>query len=184
MGKTAGDEKLPVVFGVQLDRDMLSESRRAFAQINRNIQYGAVKDADQLGLGVLPFLEVQAPDNTVRGFRLVILNENSVNSGFPENLFVVGFKKITARVRKNTRLKNDDTLNVCLNKRHMSNPILNFRRADFAFCQLHQILTVTGFDHGLRLLFELFTRNESLDKGDFLQTRDFDSLAFFNGFNI
>ena len=65
MGQAARNEELEVVLFREHDRDMLSESRGERADVDRDVEHGALDHPYQLALGVDPLLEVEAPDDSV-----------------------------------------------------------------------------------------------------------------------
>ena len=76
MCEAARNEKLTLVLSVQLDCNVLSEGRRTGTDIHGHVKHPAAHYAQQLGLGRIPFLEMEAAQHTpAGGIRLVVLHE-------------------------------------------------------------------------------------------------------------
>ncbi len=78
MRKSGRDQQLTPVFRRELDRDIPAESRRRTANVDRDVEDAAARDAHQLGLRERRRLKVQAPQRAGgRGNRVVVLNESN-----------------------------------------------------------------------------------------------------------
>ena len=104
MGKAARDQELPVVAIGQEVAFPLLVGRRTLANVNDHVQNGPGNDADQLGLGGLAPLEVEAPQYAGLGReRLVVLHEIKVDPGRLEVAVGVGFFEEAPPVAENGR---------------------------------------------------------------------------------
>ena len=92
------DEKLTVVVFREFDSDVFSVGRRAFADVDCDVEDTAFDDAHEFGLGVGWFLEVEASDDSVAGFAFVVLHEAGVADLFYEFSFGEGFEEVAAAV--------------------------------------------------------------------------------------
>src|SRR5207342_3089109 len=75
-GEPDRDEQLAPVLGRELDFDMLAESRRGAANVDRDVEDAPARDAHQLVLREWRRLEVQAAQNAFRGgVGMIVLHE-------------------------------------------------------------------------------------------------------------
>ena len=118
MGKTPRDEHHPVVLPCQLFRMPFPVGGRPFAKVHGNVQHGAAHHADELRLGVLPFLEMEPADHSVAGLALVVLDEPDRSHQLMELPFVEHLKEIAPCVPEHFRLDDDEPFDTCLDNRH------------------------------------------------------------------
>lgn len=74
--KAFGDEELAVVFGAELDGDVLPVGRGALAYVNGYVQDASLHAAYYLALCVWGTLEVKAAHDSVAGHGFVVLYED------------------------------------------------------------------------------------------------------------
>lgn len=77
VGKSFRYQQLLIVFRRQFNAPDLAIGRRISAEINRNIQYGALQNPNEFCLRMRAALVVQTPDDPVYRMRLVILNKGN-----------------------------------------------------------------------------------------------------------
>ena len=111
MRKTLRNKELTVIVLVELDGKPLAKSRTVLAQINRNIQHPSPRTTYKLRLRERRTLEMQAAHHSETGTRLIVLHKPRRYTGVKITLFVVGFNKITASVRKDFGLDDEKTGN-------------------------------------------------------------------------
>ena len=97
------NEKLTVIVFSEFNRDMLSVGRRAFADVNCNIENATFNHTDKFSLSVRRLLKMQTSDHAVAGFAFVVLYEAGVADLFYEFSFGEGFKEVAAAVTENLR---------------------------------------------------------------------------------
>ena len=117
-----GDVELLLVLLSELDTVVLTIGRAALTEVDGDIVYRTLDDADELALWVL-LLEVQTTKNALRGHGLIILNEDHVEAGLVHILLIIGFHKIATCVAMNARLDDIKTFNRCLGNFDLSHDI-------------------------------------------------------------
>lgn len=120
MGETLRHIQLVMVVGSKLHHKMLPEGGRTLTDIHDDIYYAADDASHELSLGKRRALEVEAADDTARGFAFVVLHE-ILHSYFPvEAALGPTLKKIASCIGKHSRLDNKRTLYVGGNDIHLS----------------------------------------------------------------
>ena len=112
MGEPAGNEELTVVVGREFDGDVLAERGRPAADVDGDVEHGPFDDADQFGLGVGRFLEMQAAQNAVGRTAFVVLHETDGADLVAELALRITLEEITAGVAEDTGFEDDNALDV------------------------------------------------------------------------
>ena len=121
MGEASRNEEHAMVLPRQFDRNMTSESRRARAHVDGNVEDAAAYYPDELGLGMVPFLEMQSSEHAVRRLALIVLHEGDMHSdSLVEILLVEGLEEVSARIAVDYRLQNEQPGNICIDYFHFS----------------------------------------------------------------
>lgn len=108
MCEAARDEELTVVFAREFDGDMLSEGGRSAADVDRHVEHTPLDHADQLGLGMLAQLEVEAAHDAVRRAGFVVLDEVHDADGLFEPPPGEALEEVPAPVAEDDRFEDDD----------------------------------------------------------------------------
>lgn len=110
VGETFGDKVLEVVVLGELDRMVVSKSRRVFADIYCDVEYASFDDADELALSEGRILEVEATEDASFGFGLIVLDELDVESCFLAKLAgVETFEEISPEITKDLGLDDEES---------------------------------------------------------------------------
>ena len=108
VGKAFRNPELLLVFCTESMADPLPEGFRAFSQVNRNIEDFALHDPHQLAL-LLPDLVVQATQDVLRGFGVIILNEFALEArGLLEGFGVKTFEEEASVVAEDFGFEDED----------------------------------------------------------------------------
>ena len=110
MRETGGYPHLALVLCRQMRPRPAPEVRRAPAQIDRDIEYFARDNPDQLALRGLQLI-VQAAKHALSRAAVILLNELEVYIRAFEMASMPGFEEKPAVVLKNARLDDDDVRN-------------------------------------------------------------------------
>ena len=100
------DEKLTVVVFCEFNCNVFSVGRRAFADVDCDVEDTAFDYAYELCLGVWRFLEMKASDHAVAGPAFVVLDEAGVADLFYEFSFGEGFEEVAAAVAEDFRFQD------------------------------------------------------------------------------
>ena len=122
VGESAGDEELTVILFGEFHGDVAAECGRTAPDVDRYIEHTTLDDTHQLRLGMGCFLEMQAAQNAVRGFRFVVLHEIYGPNLFAEVTFGERFEEITALIAEQTRFDDDHAVYGCFDYFHCVNP--------------------------------------------------------------
>lgn len=106
--KVPGDEELAPILFAEFDGDVLAEGGRAAANVDGDVQHGALQHAHEFGLAVLAQLAVEPADDAVGGLGLVVLHEDGVDAVAGEFGGVVAFEEVAARIVEEPGLCDDD----------------------------------------------------------------------------
>src|SRR5581483_8615460 len=83
------DKELQLILCRQLNHHIFAEGRGAFADIDSDVEYPALKDPDELCLCVWFQLVMKSADDAIAGTGLVILNKVDVQPLSAKRLFVI-----------------------------------------------------------------------------------------------
>lgn len=120
VGESAGYEELAVIMFSKKAAYVPAVCRRAFADVDRYIEYRATDASDQFRLGVRRSLEVKSAHHAAGGTRFIVLNEVSPADRFLKYFFVETLEKIAARIGKDPGLENHNAFDFCLDYFHVS----------------------------------------------------------------
>jgi hypothetical protein len=111
VGETLRDEQLVPFRGRQADAGPLPVSRRAGADIDRDIEYGAARDAHELVLGERRRLEMQATqDSDFARQGMIVLDEVEIDPNRREGSLTPGFREEAALVGQLAGAELHDTV--------------------------------------------------------------------------
>ena len=96
MGKAAGDEELEMVLSRQLHSHMTAVSRGTWAQVDSHIQHPSADHPHQLGLGMLPLLEMQSADYPIGRPAFVVLDKRNRTDIFGKLLLIERLEEIAS----------------------------------------------------------------------------------------
>src|ERR1700716_701784 len=118
---------------------------------------------------------------------MIVLYESFLNSSFGHGLLIVALKKKAPIVAENARFKNEHSWQrnrYFLNIVHrIGNPATS--NSEYLFSQqLQKIRAVAVVLHGASSFFHLRCGYIAGPVGNFLRTRNHQSLTFFNGLNV
>ena len=123
VGKPFRDEKLSVILCSKLRRDIFAEGGGIGAYIDRHIEHLTLNHPHQLGLGLVPLLEMEPADHSVARFGLIVLDEMELLPRFEGELpLIETFEKVSSVVPKHLRLDDQNPIYICFNYFHFSHP--------------------------------------------------------------
>jgi len=117
MCETSRDPKLSTVIFVELNRNMPSESRTAYPNINRDIENAPAQDGHELSL-CLRILKMEATQHAECRSRKIILHERAIYAHFSVTLGLECFEKETSRVPKHLWFNDHDIRDFSSNDLH------------------------------------------------------------------
>lgn len=187
MGKTARDEKLPMVFLGEQTCHVASVGGRVFADIYSDIKHSAPHTSHQFCLSVRRSLKVEPAHHAACGARLVVLNEVHWPDSFIKRLLIVALEEVAASVGKHPRLDDNYTFYICLNAIHKGNVVypgsVKFLQIGL-FRYLEEILAILVFQHRLSQKAELVGVNPAVTVGYTLQAGYLQALTFLKHLHI
>ena len=119
VGEAPRDEELTVVVFRQLHGHVLSVGRRAFPDVHRHVQHGALYHAYQFCLREGRLLEMQAAYHSVARLALVVLDEVHVRYLFLELSFGERLEEVPPVVLEDARLDDHRAVYRCLDYFHV-----------------------------------------------------------------
>ena len=119
VGKTSGNEQLPMVVVRQLHCHMLSESRRALSDIHYDIKYLSVGTPHQLALCIRHLLVMQSPHHPIGRHALIVLHETDRHHLLVKFPLRERFEEIPPFILEDTWLENHHPLYFCFDNFHL-----------------------------------------------------------------
>lgn len=110
VGETFWHKELEVVVLGELDRMVVSESRRVFADIYCDVEDASFDDADELALSEGRILKVESTEDAPFRFGLIVLDELYVESCFLAKFAgVETFEEISPEITKDLGLDDEES---------------------------------------------------------------------------